>query len=244
MTQCIEAAIPTHIFSLSEAAVKDRHENERQDLFDHNKEFLMRTYPSGMRVNSSNLDPTFYWRQGIQMVALNWQRWDKAMMLNEAMFAGEQGWALKPQGYRSTITGTTDVGSASDNAIKRRDLDLSIQLFAGQNIPLPIGDSKAKGFHPYVTCQLHVERPEDSIRINNDGSDTSKRGGGDSSKFKMRVKTSSGVDPDFKAEKLQFATAPGIVEELSFLRSVSSPIFKLSLLLSSLIVGRVSAASV
>jgi hypothetical protein len=160
------------------------------------------------------------------MVALNWQSWDKAMMLNEAMFAGEAGWALKPQGYRSTITGTTDVGSDNDNAIKHHDLDLSIQFFAGQNLPLPIGDANPKGFRPYVSCQLHVERPEDSIRINKDGSDNSKRGGGDgknSSKLKMRVKTSSGVDPDFKGEKLQFATAPGIVEELSFLRSVSSP---------------------
>ncbi|KAK2764483.1 hypothetical protein FQN54_009178 [Arachnomyces sp. PD_36] len=242
-----EAQIPTHIFSLSEAAVKDRHEDARQDLFNHNKEFLMRTYPSGMRVNSSNLDPSFFWRQGIQMVALNWQSWDKAMMLNEAMFAGEEGWALKPPGYRTTITGTTDVGSDSDNAIKHHDLDLSIQFFAGQNLPLPIGDANAKGFRPYVTCQLHVERPEDSIRVDKDGSDGSKRGGGDgknSSKYKMRVKTSSGVDPDFKAEKLQFATAPGIVEELSFLRSVSSRISRLLLSPSPLVVGWVCASSV
>lgn len=234
MTHHTEATIPTHIFSLSEAAVKDRYEKERQDLFNHNKEFLMRTYPSGMRVNSSNLDPSFFWRQGIQMVALNWQRWDKAMMLNEAMFAGEEGWALKPRGYRSTTTGVTDAGNDKNNAIKHGDLDLSIQFFAGQNLPLPIGDSNAKGFHPYVTCQLHVERPEDRIRMNKDGSDGSKRGGGDgknSSKSKMQVKTSSGADPDFKGEKLQFATAPGIVEGLSFLRSVASHALRIYLLL-------------
>lgn len=158
------------------------------------------------------------------MVALNWQRWDKAMMLNEAMFAGEEGWALKPQGYRSSITGTTDAGTDKDNTIKRGNLDLSIKFFAGQNLPLPIGDDHAKSFRPYVSCELHVERPEDSICMDKDGSDSSKRGSGDrknSSKLKMRVKTSSGVDPDFKGEELQFPTAPGVVEELSFLRSVS-----------------------
>lgn len=238
MTHGLEATIPTHIFSLSEAAVKDRHENERQKMFDHNKEFFMRTYPHGMRVNSSNLDPSFFWRQGIQMVALNWQRWDKAMMLNEAMFAGEEGWALKPQGYRSTITGTADAGSDQDNAIKYRDLDFSIEFFAGQRLPLPIGDASAKSFRPYVSCQLHVERLEDSTRLNKDGSDGSKRGGGGddgkkSSKMKMQVKTSSGVDPDFKGEKLQFPTAPGVVEQLSFLRSVAFHNFRFCLLLLS-----------
>ena len=183
----------------------------------------MRTYPSGMRVNSSNLDPSFFWRQGIQMVALNWQNCDKGMMLNEAMFAGEEGWALKPPGYRATIKGASGTGGDGDNIIKHRNLDLSIEFYAGQNIPLPIGDANAKGFRPYVACQLHVERPEDSIRINKEGSDNNKRGGGDgknSSKSKLRVKTASGVDPDFKGEKLQFSTAPGVVEELSFLRSV------------------------
>lgn len=172
------------------------------------------------------------------MVALNWQSWDKAMMLNEAMFAGEEGWALKPQGYRSTITGTTDAGSENHNAIKYRDLDLSIQFFAGQNLPLPIGDENAKGFRPYVSCQLHVERPEDSIR-SKDGSDGSKRGGSDSknSKLKMRVKTSSGVDPDFKGEKLQFPTAPGIVEELSFLRSVFATLLIEFWMFPSMMVG-------
>ena len=37
------------------------------------------------------------------MVALNWQSWDKGMMLNEGMFAGEQGWVLKPDGFLGTL---------------------------------------------------------------------------------------------------------------------------------------------
>lgn len=93
-----EATIPTHIFSLSEKGVMEVHEKDAPGLFHHNQYYMMRTYPSGLRVNSSNLDPAVYWRKGIQIVALNWQNWDEGMMLNEAMFAGTGGYVLKPEG--------------------------------------------------------------------------------------------------------------------------------------------------
>ena len=93
-----EATMPCHMFSLSESAVSEVHEHNRQMLFDHNRHFMMRAYPSGMRISSSNLDAAYFWRKGIQIVALNWQNWDKGMMLNEAMFAGSGGYVLKPEG--------------------------------------------------------------------------------------------------------------------------------------------------
>lgn len=71
-----EASIPTHVFSLSEKKVMTVRESDGASLFRHNRDFLMRVYPSGSRVTSSNLDPPIYWRQGIQMVALNWQKVD------------------------------------------------------------------------------------------------------------------------------------------------------------------------
>lgn len=93
-----EASMPTHIFSLSENGVMEVHQKSARELFDHNKRFLMRAYPSGMRIGSSNLDPAVFWRKGIQIVALNWQKWDEGMMLNEGMFAGTGGYVLKPAG--------------------------------------------------------------------------------------------------------------------------------------------------
>jgi hypothetical protein len=93
-----EATMPTHIFSLSENPVVDVHEKSARELFEHNRQYLMRTYPSGLRIRSSNLDPVVFWRKGIQVVALNWQNWDEGMMLNEGMFAGTNGYVLKPQG--------------------------------------------------------------------------------------------------------------------------------------------------
>lgn len=96
-----EAEMPTHIFSLSEKKVQDVHEKQAHELFNHNRHFFMRTYPWGLRIGSSNLDPALFWRKGIQIVALNWQNWDEGMMLNEGMFAGTDGYVLKPQGKLS-----------------------------------------------------------------------------------------------------------------------------------------------
>lgn len=76
-----EATFPTHVFSLSESKVMGLHQSDGPTLFSHNKNYLMRAFPSGKRVSSSNLDPTIFWRKGVQMVALNWQRFD-AVCLN------------------------------------------------------------------------------------------------------------------------------------------------------------------
>jgi hypothetical protein len=99
-----EATMPSHIFSLSENAVMEVHEKSARELFDHNRHYLMRAYPSGLRIRSSNLDPAVFWRKGIQIVALNWQNWDEGMMLNEAMFAGTGGYVLKPEGLFALLS--------------------------------------------------------------------------------------------------------------------------------------------
>ncbi|KKZ66752.1 hypothetical protein EMCG_07583 [[Emmonsia] crescens] len=211
-----EATHPNHIFSLSETAVKDAHENERRALFDHNREYMMRTYPSGLRVNSSNLDPSFYWRQGIQIVALNWQKCDKGMMINEGMFAGHKGWVLKPETYRGkacTIGAAQRNESSFQNIAKHRILNLSIEVLAGQNIPLPAGDDHAKRFRPYVACQLYLERLKDSIHATENV-----KGGTDTAKYKQQTKSAVGSDPDFGGQVLHFPSAPVALEELSFLR--------------------------
>ncbi|OAX83826.1 hypothetical protein ACJ72_01805 [Emergomyces africanus] len=212
----LEATHPNHIFSLSESAVKDAHENERQALFEHNREYLMRTYPSGLRVNSSNLDPSFYWRQGIQIVALNWQKCDKGMMMNEAMFSGHKGWVLKPETYRSkawAIKAAQRSESCIQSLTKRHILNLSIEVYAGQTIPLPAGDDHAKRFRPYVACQLYLERLKDSIHATENVKD-----GADTAKYKQQIKSAVGTDPDFGGQVIHFPSATVTLEELSFVR--------------------------
>lgn len=55
-----EASMPTHIFSLSEGGVEEVHDKNARLLFEHNRKYMMRTYPSGMRIQSSNLDPPVF----------------------------------------------------------------------------------------------------------------------------------------------------------------------------------------
>lgn len=200
-----EANEPGHVFSLSETAAKEAHENSREALFEHNRNFFMRIYPFGLRFNSSNLDPSFFWRRGAQIVALNWQNLDKGMMLNRGMFAGEQGWVRKPLGYRN-----------SDDLPVRRNLELSIEIIAAQGLPLPPGDTSAKGFHPYVIAHLHVEQPDDENETPQDDDSTDSK----KSSFKRTTKSASGTDPDFGGQRLHYPTVFGIVEELSFVRCV------------------------
>lgn len=210
-----EATVPTHVFSLSEKKLMEVHESHGPTLFSHNRNFMMRAFPSGMRVSSSNLDPSVFWRKGVQIVALNWQKWDEGMMLNRAMFAGSGGWLLKPKGYRGEPHGQSiKVSDESQaDAIAHETLSLCVEVFAGQNIPLPPGDTKPDGFRPYVKCELHIEKPEERSGAPIEGGGKSKEG-----EFKRRTKKSRGIDPNFGGEKLEFMAIPGVAEELSFVR--------------------------
>ncbi|KAK2004809.1 phosphatidylinositol-specific phospholipase C [Colletotrichum falcatum] len=209
-----EATMPTHIFSLSEKGVMEVHEKQGAELFRHNRHFLMRAYPSGLRIGSSNLDAPVFWRRGIQIVALNWQNWDEGMMLNEAMFAGTRGYVLKPEGYRCLKAGSPPDTAQGVPQINYKTLDLQIDILAAQNLPLPPGDTKVKGFKPYVKVEIHVESPEERLpgaHIKDDG----REGEGE---YKAKTKSNRGIDPDFGSEALQFNGVPGVVEELTFVR--------------------------
>jgi len=195
----VEAALPTHVFSLSEKALLQIHKEEPSSLFKHNQNFFMRAFPRGLRISSSNLDPALFWRLGVQMVALNWQTMDAGMMLNEAMFANTDGWVLKPEGYRRhSIPSQSPLASAGTSR-------LSVEFFAGQDIPTPKGVEDAK-FHPYVKCELHVE------------SDISTDGRAKDGEYKQSTKPSLGCDPDFQREVLRFDNIPALTPALSFVR--------------------------
>lgn len=65
---------PEHMFSLSEStANKMFKRNGTLDLIKHNRTHLVRVYPKGTRVSSTNFLPQKYWSAGVQLVALNWQ---------------------------------------------------------------------------------------------------------------------------------------------------------------------------
>ncbi|KAI1171534.1 PLC-like phosphodiesterase [Nemania sp. FL0916] len=204
-----EASMPTHIFSLSEGGVEEVHEKNAHLLFEHNRKYMMRAYPSGMRIQSSNLDPPVFWRKGIQIVALNWQKWDEGMMLNEGMFANTGGYVLKPIGYRQEKIPSRP-GVAEPTPL-HHTLDLKITVFAAQDLPLPHKDDKISGFKPYVKMELHTEPPHTLLSKREDTH-------ANEGQYKARTRTQKGVHPDFKAEVLALERVRGVVPELAFVR--------------------------
>lgn len=204
------AKSPPHIFSISEMDILKLHATRKSDMFVHNKNFFMRAYPAGKRIDSSNLDPSVYWRKGVQMVAMNWQSLDEGMMLNEGMFAGEKGWLLKPKGYRSQ-----DDTNDQTEAVNRMTMDLKIKVLAAQNIPLVDEKQSPKGFHPYVKCELHVETEEERTGQPIENAGKVKEG-----LHKRKTHHRKGQECDWNEEELIFEGIEDIVEELSFLRLV------------------------
>lgn len=221
-----DARQPAHIFSFGEETLKGLHRTQHRELFEHNRGFLARTFPDGLRsVFSSNPNyPTLFWRKGVQMVALNWQVWDTAMELNDAMFDHEQGWVLKPPGYRS------GGGGASCQAdVAGQKLDLTITVLAGQHVPtqnvreemkgtarVNVFGVKADDFRPRVTCFLHVESAAERNPRKKISKDETAR----------RTRVARTEQPNWGAggSRLQFPTARHVVEEVSFVRYVSIPL--------------------
>lgn len=224
-----EASMSTHIFSLAEKKFIEHRENHSKQLFDHNRDYLLRAYPSGLRISSSNMTPTIFWGSGAQVVALNWQQTDEGMMLNEGMFAGTRGYVLKPEGkihiptscnYGSQLTPMPGYrpnleSKPTPNNISRKTLDLSITFLAAQSIPLPPGDKSDKKFHPYVKTELHVDASELQTHDSRSGSTESLETG---ITHKARTKTHKGTDVDLGGQQISFNHITGLVEELTFVR--------------------------
>lgn len=59
---------------------------------------LMRSYPAGMRIDSSNFNPITFWAFGLQMAAINYQTDDIGNAINAALFEqnGSIGLIRKP----------------------------------------------------------------------------------------------------------------------------------------------------
>lgn len=230
---------PAHIFSFSEEKLKALHRTKHKDIFQHNKKYLARTFPASLSAflsTNPNL-PTLFWRKGVQMVSLNWQSWDTAMHLNDAMFEDTHGWVLKPPGYQSDSSATCQA-----HVTGKKKLSLRVTILAGQNIPMPrvvaVEDSAGKispsassttvngdldkrvtpatsvvhdsDFRPKVKCYLHVESHGERNHIKKLGED----------EICLETRPAETQHPTWAGDEstLQFPIVSHVVEELSFLR--------------------------
>ena len=98
----------------------------REKIIKFTQSRIMRVYPAYWRFDSSNFAPQNNWYAGVQMVALNFQTYDRHMAYNNARFAdnGNCGYVLKPKWMSNR-------GSPGfPNAVVKAPCILKITLFA------------------------------------------------------------------------------------------------------------------
>ncbi|ELT88365.1 hypothetical protein CAPTEDRAFT_107647 [Capitella teleta] len=87
------------ISSLNESKAKQVCRKHPTGVINHTERHLIRMYPAGVRIDSSNFNPVAMWSCGIQLAALNYQTEDMYLHINNAMFeqTGKSGYVLKPR---------------------------------------------------------------------------------------------------------------------------------------------------
>ncbi|CAE6483019.1 unnamed protein product [Rhizoctonia solani] len=116
------------MFSLSEKTANKVLKENGMGLVKHCRTNLVRVYPNGTRVTSTNYEPARYWAAGVQLVAMNWQTIDLGNMMNQSMFMrnGRAGYLLKPEALRV---------KDKDLLAKRVEYVLEITIISAQQIP-------------------------------------------------------------------------------------------------------------
>ncbi|KAG8841462.1 Phospholipase C [Serendipita sp. 411] len=167
-----QAYSPAQVFSLSEnkakslihnprqANVKDSLKSSARDsalLIHHTQGHVVRVYPKGTRVDSSNYEPNGFWAMGCQLTTLNWQTVDRGWHINQAMFLrnGGAGYVLKPQ---------TLLDPSYPEDLKKHRLTkhvLRVRVISAQQLPRP---KDHQGYEivdkdtvdPYVKVTVHI----------------------------------------------------------------------------------------
>lgn len=160
-----------HIFSFMESSFSknSRTKEDKMSLDIHNMRYLMRVYPDGTSLASSNFDPLIYWRRGVQMAALNWQTFDLGMQLNRAMFEGGQdssGYVLKPPELRDiqVLPFNQDIARGKK---ERSVVSFSVDMLSAQQLMRPANLSTGKSMDFYVEVEVfHANDKRDKKEAN------------------------------------------------------------------------------
>ncbi|XP_015877401.3 phosphoinositide phospholipase C 6 [Ziziphus jujuba] len=84
--------------SLSEQSLEKAASSHGTDVVKFTQKNILRVYPKGTRVTSSNYKPNLGWMHGAQMVAFNMQGYGKSLWMMHGMFRanGQSGYVKKP----------------------------------------------------------------------------------------------------------------------------------------------------
>lgn len=109
---------------------------------------MSRSYPSGSRVDSSNAKPLVAWAAGCQLVALNFQTHDAAMVINDGRFRenGGCGYVRKPERLL--------MHRGESHAVEG-EIVLSIRVLSGTCLPKPKAEKVGEVIDPYVVVRVY-----------------------------------------------------------------------------------------
>ena len=198
-----DACTHNHVFSFAERTFDKLCKPDletKQLLEEHNMRCLMRVYPSGHRINSSNFDPLKFWRRGVQMAALNWQTYDLGQQINEAMFAAgndRTGYVLKPEDLR--YNGYTPIVGPRKK-VKQR-VRFSVDIISAQQLPRPRGVGPDAKINPYVEFEMYSAEDKGRVATGEGGLDASARNGlsgiGQPLRKRTIIREGNGYDPNW-----------------------------------------------
>ncbi|KAJ3294649.1 1-phosphatidylinositol 4,5-bisphosphate phosphodiesterase delta-4 [Borealophlyctis nickersoniae] len=198
-----------YICSLSEKKSLGLIQRQRKEYIEHNATFLTRVYPAGTRITSSNYDPLPHWGVGAQMVAMNYQTFDRGLSLSHAMFTmnGRAGYVLKPQWLRrQTVSGS-------------RAITLSVKVISAQQLPKPKdSDAATSVIDPSVQVEVvGACGPASDFLVSpvrGRGADEDIEPGSASAKFRTKCVNNNGFNPMWQEEFKFIINEP----EMAFLR--------------------------
>lgn len=180
------------IVSISESKANNLIEENPQAFVKYTADHLVRLYPKGTRVGSTNYDPIPMWNVGCQIVALNYQSNDKQNGFNDAKFLtnGNCGYVLKPQ---FLIDGSFDPTNPGDKYSKK----VYLEIISGQYLPKPHETEQGDIVDPFVVVKVRGHKT-------------------DKQKFRTKTIKNNGFNPLWK-EKFEI---PLTVPELAFLHFI------------------------
>ncbi|KAI9812865.1 MAG: Phospholipase C [Pycnora praestabilis] len=198
-----------HVFSFAERTIMNlcKDEDRKAQLEKHNVRCLMRVYPSGWRLDSSNFDPNKFWRLGVQMVALNWQTWETPAQMNDAMFASgtdRTGYVLKPKHLRQprTFADFAEGIKIADLTREKEVIKFSVEMISAQQLFRSRNTGSEDSMNPYIEIEVFsADDPAKGVASGEGGLDASARNGmsgiGAPHKRRTRIIQSNGYSPIF-----------------------------------------------
>lgn len=170
--------------------------NQAEAIFQHNKKSFMRVHTGSNDKASASPLPAQLWRYGAQMVSTNCHSLDHGRMLNQGMFAGEEGFVLKPPGYR----GANTTNSRPEEACVSGVLDLALTIFPAWGLPEAGSNKPSRREIFRFKAEIDTGR-QDEI-------------------YSKRSTPLETTDPKFGEgfQQVQFSDVTGVIEEFGFIK--------------------------